>query len=272
MSDKFSRANILEQIIADKHKEVAYRKERWPAAKLIQSPFFKRETESLVKELKSQDNTGIIAEFKRQSPSKGIINNTADCADTVNSYEIYGAAGISILTDEKYFGGRSRDIANVRDFIFCPILRKDFIIHEYQLLEARAMGADVILLIAANLTPKEVKRLAGFAKSLQLEVLLELHGEDELGHFCDEVDLVGINNRNLKTFEVNLEHSIRLAEKLPASKPKIAESGIDNVETILYLRQQGFSGFLMGERFMKHKEPAVAFADFVKELVSASEL
>jgi indole-3-glycerol phosphate synthase len=270
MSGQISKPNILEQIIADKHKEVAFKKERWPAKSLIKSPYFTRATESLVRELNDAEGTGIITEFKRKSPSKGIINGTADCVATTSMYELYGAAGISILTDKKYFGGSSRDIYESRESLFCPVLRKDFIIHEYQLLEAKAMGADVILLIAANLSVQDTKRLAGFAKSLKLEVLLELHAENELDHVCAEVDMVGINNRNLKNFEVDLEHSIRLAEKLPADKPKIAESGIDNVETVVYLRQQGFKGFLMGERFMKHADPAIAFADFVKQLADAS--
>jgi indole-3-glycerol phosphate synthase len=153
-----------------------------------------------------------------------------------------------------------------RAFVVKPILRKDFVIHEFQLLESKAMGADVILLIAACLTPREVRRLAIFAKNLGLEVLLELHDESELDHICPEVDLVGINNRNLKTFEVNWQHSIALAEKLPAGKPKIAESGIHNVDTLLMLKQAGFEGFLIGELFMKQTNPSAAFKKFVEEL------
>lgn len=258
--------NILEEIIAHKHKEVAEKRAVMPAKVFTQFEYFNRKTVSLVKGLKEHKQTGIITEFKRQSPSKGIINASADVVQVASDYDLYGASAISILTDEKYFGGKVEDIIESREFVMCPILRKEFIVHEYQLLEAKAIGADVILLIAACLTPKEVRQLASFAKSLRLEVLLELHEEAELDHICPEVDLVGINNRNLKNFEVNLDHSIRLAEKIPAGKLKIAESGIDSVDSLLYLKKQGFDGFLMGEYFMKEPDPAIAFAQFVEKL------
>lgn len=260
--------NILEQIIAAKRTEVALKKQRAPVKVLERMPFFERETKSLAASVLL--NTGIITEFKRKSPSKGIINNTAEVHDVVSAYDTLGASGISILTDEKYFGGTNDDLMAGRMATQKPILRKDFIIDEYQLIEAKAIGADVILLIAANLTPLEVKQLAVFAKALKLEVLLELHAEEELMHVCSEVDLIGINNRNLKNFEVNLDHSVRLAQKLPKEKLKIAESGINNVDTILYLKQQGFHGFLMGEHFMKQADPTIAFANFVKALAEAS--
>ncbi|CAN5555269.1 indole-3-glycerol phosphate synthase TrpC [soil metagenome] len=259
-----SKANILDEIIAAKRKEIALNKQFQPVSELEQKPYFERTTLSLKKSLR--ECSGIISEFKRRSPSKGIINDTATVASVVSGYDQNGASGISILTDTQFFGGSNNDLLEGRIVSSKPILRKDFIIDEYQIIEAKAIGADVILLIAANLSPKEVKQLAAFAKSLRLEVLLELHAEEELGHMCDEVDLVGINNRNLKNFEVNLEQAVRLAAKLPADKPKIAESGINSVETILYLRQQGFDGFLMGEYFMKHPDPAIAFANFVKQL------
>lgn len=259
-----TRTTILDTIIAAKHKEVAENKRSYPVKELEKQPAFERQTLSLKTSLKF--NSGIISEFKRKSPSKGIINNTATVIDVVAAYDRYGASGISILTDTGFFGGSNQDLQLARTVTSKPILRKDFIIDEYQLVEAKAIGADVILLIAANLTPKQVRQLALFAKSLQLEVLLELHAEEELAHLCDEVDLVGINNRNLKNFDVNLEHSVRLAGKLPADKLKIAESGINNVETILYLKQQGFDGFLMGEYFMKQPDPTIAFANFVTKL------
>jgi indole-3-glycerol phosphate synthase len=259
-----NRETILGQIIADKKVEIDLNKRLYPSTELESRPYFSRPTISLKESIKT--NSGIISEFKRQSPSKGIINDKVTVAATVAGYEKYGASGISILTDSKYFGGSNDDLLEGRIVTTIPILRKDFIIDEYQVLEAKALGADVILLIAANLTPAEVKQFAKFARSLELEVLLEIHAEEELDHLCDEVDLVGINNRNLKNFEVNLEHSVRLAHKLPSDKPRIAESGIDNVETILYLKQQGFDGFLMGEHFMKHPDPAIAFANFVKQL------
>jgi indole-3-glycerol phosphate synthase len=256
--------NILEQIIADKRIEVALKKEHMPTQALEMLPDFKRKTYSLKESLKN--TTGIITEFKRKSPSKGVINDTAKVADVVAGYDLNGSAGMSVLTDEKYFGGTNDDIFNARMVTKKPILRKDFMIDEYQMVEAKAIGADVILLIAACLSPAEVKKLSAFAKSLSLEVLLELHGKDEMGHICDTLDLVGINNRDLRNFQVNWQHSIELAAMLPADKPKIAESGIHNVDTLLMLKKNGFDGFLIGENFMKHTNPAVAFADFVTEM------
>ena len=259
-----NRATILDEIIAAKRKEVALNKQFQPVQELEQKPYFERNTISLKAAIKQ--NSGIITEFKRRSPSKGTINNTATVASVVAGYDVNGASGISILTDTTYFGGSNSDLLEGRIVSSKPILRKDFIIDEYQLIEAKAIGADVILLIAANLSVKEVRQFATLAKSLGLEVLLELHAAEELEHICDEVDLIGINNRNLKNFEVNLEHATRLAESLPANKPRIAESGINDIESIIYLKQQGFDGFLIGEHFMKEPEPAIAFANFVKKL------
>jgi len=176
------------------------------------------------------------------------------------------AAGISVLTDEIYFGGTNDDLLLARNIVSVPLLRKDFIIDEYQLYEARGIGADVILLIAANLTIQEVKRLASKAKQLDLEVLLEIHNEEELEHICDEVDFVGVNNRNLKTFEVDINTSLQLFPHIPKDKLAIAESGISNTDTIVTLKQAGFKGFLIGENFMKQPDPTIAFADFVTEL------
>jgi len=260
--------NILEQIINDKLQDVAFKKQYFPAGTYEMLPGFTRQTVSLKKSLK--ETTGIITEFKRQSPSKGIINNRCKVQDVVKGYDANGSACMSILTDEKYFGGANEDLLAGRIVTQKPILRKDFIIDEYQITEARGIGADVILLIAACLTPEETQYLAAFAKSLDLEVLLELHGADELDHVCDEVDLVGINNRNLKTFEVNWQHSIDLAARLPSDKLKIAESGIHSVDTLLMLKQNGFDGFLIGENFMKHEDPTIAFASFVQELKEKS--
>jgi len=170
-----------------------------------------------------------------------------------------------VLTDDRFFGGSLNDLMEARNYDI-PLLRKDFIIDEYQLIESKAFGADVILLIAACLSKEDVKNFSAFAKDLGLNVLLEIHKEDELDHVCDEVDVVGINNRDLKSFAVDLNHSIELCKKIPSDKIKISESGIDDVNTIHFLKQNGFSGFLMGEKFMKEKNPGLAFADFVKEL------
>jgi indole-3-glycerol phosphate synthase len=219
----------------------------------------------LKKFLLNKDRTAIIAEFKRRSPSKGIINERSDVVEVTTAYANHGASGISVLTDHNFFGGSNNDLiaARANDI---PILRKDFMIDEYQIIEAKSLGADVILLIAACLTPLQVKTLATTAKRLALEVLLELHDESELGHLCDEIDLVGVNNRNLKTFTVDLEQSVRLAEKIGTGKLKIAESGISNVQNLLYLKSYGFDGFLMGEYFMKQGDPAASFEKFVREL------
>lgn len=260
--------NILARIIAHKKAEVAARKKGFPISDLERKPLFRRQGMSLRKSLLDAEKTGIIAEFKRASPSKGIINNQATVQEVTAAYAQYGASGISVLTDESFFQGSLQDLfeATIQPV---PLLRKDFMIDEYQLVEAKAYGASVILLIAACLSPRAVKDLAGVARTLGLEVLLELHDASELGHVCPEVDLVGINNRNLKTFEVNLEHSIRMAEKIGDQMIKVAESGISNVNNIAYLKQHGFQGFLIGEHFMKEKDPAAGFRNFVVSLKEA---
>jgi len=257
--------NILDTIIAKKKIEVASNKARVSVDELQQSDLFMRPIFSLKEFLLDETKTGIIAEFKRQSPSKGVINGTADVLEVTKAYTLNGASCLSVLTDEHFFGGSEQDLrkARVNDI---PILRKDFIIDEYQIVEARSMGADVILLIAACLTPERVKELATFAKSIQLEVLLEIHSEEELQHICDETELVGVNNRDLKTFSVDINRSIELSKKIPGNKIKIAESGINDIETIRIFRQAGFKGFLIGENFMKQPDPTIAFAIFVEQL------
>jgi indole-3-glycerol phosphate synthase len=257
--------NILETIVAQKKIEVAERKKQRSIADLEKGPFFKNETLSLKKYIQDETRTGIIAEFKRRSPSKGIINDRVSVEEVTTAYARYGASGISVLTDTPFFGGSLDDLlaATVNEV---PLLRKDFMIDEYQLVEAKAFGAEVILLIAACLSPGEVKRLVRVAKELGLEVLLELHDDSELEHVCGEVDLVGVNNRNLKTFTVDLEHSVRLAEQIGSGFVKVAESGINQVKNIQYLKQYGFQGFLIGENFMKETDPGEAFRNFVAEL------
>jgi indole-3-glycerol phosphate synthase len=257
--------NILDTIIAYKRKEVAERKATVPAAALEKGVFFSRETLSLKVALRDPDSTGIIAEFKRRSPSKGVINDKVSVVEVTRAYVTGGAACLSVLTDQYFFGGGDADLVAAR-VNGIPILRKEFIVEEYQILEARAIGADVILLIAACLTPAEVKRLAVFARGLGLEVLLEIHSEEELAHICEETELVGVNNRDLKTFKVDIERSIGLSRRIPAGKVLIAESGISRVETILQMTEAGFSGFLIGESFMKAEDPGAAFRQFVGEL------
>jgi indole-3-glycerol phosphate synthase len=257
--------NILDKIIAQKQIEVAAKKLQTPIADLEQMKYFKAETLSLYSFLLDPTKTGIIAEFKRKSPSKGVINDQATVEEVTMAYAKYGASGISVLTDTEFFGGSLNDLlaATINEV---PLLRKDFMIDEYQLIEAKAHGADVILLIAACLTPSKVKSMAATAKSLGLEVLLEIHNEQELEHICGSIDLVGVNNRNLKTFEVSIDTSLALIKQIPTNKLAIAESGISNVDTIVTLRQAGFKGFLIGENFMKQASPSIAFADFVHQL------
>ena len=257
--------NILEQIIEYKRSEIEKRKSETSIFELEKGFYFNRRTLSLQASLQDESKTGIITEFKRRSPSKGIINNKVEVTDITKAYAENGASGLSILTDESFFGGSNEDLSKAR-INNIPILRKDFIIDEYQVIEAKSIGADVILLIAACLTKKQVKQLAAFAKKLDLEVLLELHDENELEHICDEVDLVGINNRDLKTFEVDIERSLRMAENIPANKIKVAESGIHSVDDILLFRQNEFKGFLIGELFMKEDDPGIAFEEFVNAL------
>jgi len=257
--------NILDTIIAKKNIEVASNKASVSGDELKKSDLFTRSTFSLKEFLLDETKTGIIAEFKRQSPSKGIINGTADVLEVTQAYTLNGASCLSILTDEYFFGGSAQDLIKAR-VNNIPILRKDFIIDEYQILEARSMGADVILLIAACLTPERVKELATFAKSIQLEVLLEIHSDEELNHICDETELVGVNNRDLKTFSVDINRSIELSKKIPDNKIKIAESGINDIETIRIFREAGFRGFLIGENFMKQPDPTIAFVNFVEQL------
>jgi indole-3-glycerol phosphate synthase len=263
--------NILDKIIGQKRIEVEQRKKETSIADLEQGPFYKNETYSLKQSLLDDTKTGIIAEFKRKSPSKGIINADASVEEVTQGYATNGAAGISVLTDEEFFGGSLADLQKAAIINKVPLLRKDFMIDEYQLHEAKAYGASVILLIAACLSKEEVKELAKAAKNLGLETLLEVHNEEELEHICDEVDLVGVNNRNLKTFEVSLEQSAQLSELIPSSKIKIAESGIHKVEDIQYLKGYGYKGFLIGENFMKQQNPAEAFKSFVEELKAVAQ-
>ncbi|KFF00781.1 indole-3-glycerol phosphate synthase [Chryseobacterium formosense] len=256
---------ILDKIITRKKQEISYSKSKISLQQLKDSEFLGRKTYSLKESLTSK--SGIIAEFKRQSPSKGIINDTISPLEVVSAYEQFGASGISILTDKDYFGGNFEDILNVRNHINIPILRKDFMIDEYQFYEAKSLGADVILLIAACLSPQQVQEFTQLSHELGLEVLLEIHTEEELKHFNSDIDLVGINNRNLKDFKVDLQHSVNLKNQLPKDILSVAESGIYNIEDFNYLKEKGFDGFLMGEYFMKHENPAQKFKEFISSVI-----
>lgn len=256
--------NILDKIIKRKREEIAESQSKISINQLKNSEFFGKPTFSLKETLKTK--SGIITEFKRQSPSKGIINNQVLPLDVVSQYEKYGASAISILTDKDFFGGSFDDILSVRRHINIPILRKDFMIDEYQFYEAKSIGADVILLIASCLSPSQVQEFTELAHSLNLEILLEIHSEEELLHINKNVDFVGINNRNLKDFKVDLQHSINLKNQLPKDIYSIAESGIYNEEDFLFLKEKGFDGFLMGEYFMKNENPGHKFEEFIREV------
>jgi len=259
---------ILDKIIANKRREVAQSKANITVRDLERFPIFGRETLSLRQRLLADDSTGIIAEFKRKSPSKGIINDKVRVTDVTRGYAEAGAAGLSVLTDQDFFFGTSDDLRQTRSVNpTTPILRKEFVIDEYQLWEAKAWGADVVLLIAACLTPGEVAKLAQRAHDLGLEVLLEVHDEEELAHsLTPHVDLVGVNNRNLKTFTVGVDVSLELADRIPGEFVKVSESGLGEAATIHRLHNVGYRGFLIGESFMKTPRPAEALARLVEAL------
>lgn len=261
--------NILDQIIAHKRKEVEENKSLFPIKLLEQRIYFQSPTVSLRKYILREDKSGIIAEIKRKSPSKGVINPHVSVERTSIGYMQAGASALSVLTDKHFFGGTQEDLTIARKFNFCPILRKDFILDEYQIIEAKSIGADAILLIAAMLEPEVIHYFTLVAKSLELEVLLEVHDENEVNKNLDaQVDLIGVNNRNLKTFEVNLDTSKKLASIIPDSVVKVSESGIDTPAAIRELRQFGYRGFLLGQTFMQHSRPEKACREFIQELNS----
>lgn len=258
--------NILDKIIADKRKEVDLKKSIIPATQLEQSVLFDRKGESLASQLRKSD-TGIIAEHKRRSPSKGTINQDTNVGQVAIGYKNAGVCGMSVLTDIKYFGGSLEDLLLARTCVSMPLLRKEFIIDEYQILEAKAHGADAILLIAAVLTKVEIKTLAELAKSIELDVLLEIHNQEELQKsLMPSLDMLGVNNRNLKTFEVSLDTSKKLSRLIPDDFVKVSESGISTIEAIQDLKQFGYQGFLIGENFMKTDNPSKSAAEFIQKL------
>lgn len=258
--------NILDKIIADKHKEVGLKKSIIPVTQLEQSVLFSRETVSLFAALQ-KSSSGIIGEHKRRSPSRSEINQHLNVQDVAMGYEQAGVCGMSVLTDAKYFGGSLDDLLLARAVTRFPLLRKEFIVDTYQIIEAKAHGADVILLIAAILTKAEIKAFSELAKSLHLEVLLEVHNEEELQKsVMPSLDMLGVNNRNLKTFEVSLETSKRLSPLIPNDFVKVSESAISTVEAIQELRPFGFQGFLIGENFMKTNNPGLSASAFIKKI------
>ncbi len=258
--------NTLENINSLKKKEVEELKTLYPIKLLEQSLYFNSKPVSLEKYLNRSDKSGIIAEIKKQSPSKGIINKYVNVEKTSIGYMQAGASAISVLTDKTFFGGTNQDLSIARKFNFCPILRKDFIVDEYQIIEAKSIGADAILLIAASLSKLELKTFADLARSLELEILFEIHNEEEIEKIPESATIIGVNNRDLKSLQIDLKTSFSLINKLPKEKTKVAESGIENIDSILQLKEVGYNGFLIGSYFMKHPEPSLACKEFITAL------
>ena len=257
---------ILEKIMAYKRTEVERDRQSVPIGKLESSIYFDHACLSLKHFLRHPDRSGIIAEFKRKSPSKGDINTHSEVEEVTMGYSKAGASGLSVLTDRHFFNGSNDNLLRARRVNFTPILRKEFIIDEYQIYEAKSIGADVILLIAECLTKEAVRQLAGKAHALGMEVLMEVHSEDQLDKCNEFIDIVGVNNRNLKDFTVSIETSARLFDKIPNEFVKISESGISDPASIRYLKEVGFQGFLIGEHFMKQQQPHLACSKFIESL------
>ena len=257
--------NILDKIIERKIVEVNQLKNLQSYSSLEKSDYFGIPTKSLSKNI-LQNQISIIAEHKRKSPSKKEINFTSKTKDIVLGYEQYGAVGISVLTDDYFFGGSKKDLKIVKETCSIPLLRKDFIIDEFQIIESKSIGADAILLIAAILTKKQISNFSRIAKQLGLNVLTEIHSLDEL-HKCDlnNIDIVGVNNRDLKSFEVDINNSIKISKHIPSEMIKISESGIENPTDIKNLINEGFDGFLIGERFMKSENPGISLKKFIEK-------
>lgn len=256
---------ILDDIVEHKKNQVAKAKELYPVKLFEESEHFDAPCISFTNYLKRTDKVGIIAEIKRRSPSKGVFHESLSVEDLSIGYMQAGATGLSILTDKKFFGGVNEDLRTARRFNYCPLLRKDFIVDEYQIVEAKAIGADAILLIAAILSPEEIAKFAQQAHRLGLQVLLEVHTREEIASSpLAAVDMVGINNRDLKTFTVSLETSLSLAQHLPADCITVSESGISSPEAIVQLKQAGFNGFLIGESFMSTPDPAATCKKLIK--------
>ncbi|MFD2285616.1 indole-3-glycerol phosphate synthase TrpC [Pedobacter petrophilus] len=259
--------SVLDKIVFRKKQEIADAKALISAQDLEKSVHFNRTPYSFKEFLLAEDRTGIIAEFKRRSPSKGLINGIADVAEVTQAYNQAGASALSVLTDVDFFGGKTDDLLAARAANEIPVLRKDFMIDEYQILEAKAWGADIILLIAAILTPQQINDFGKFAQNLGLNVLLEVHNLEELERsICANIDAIGINNRNLADFTVDIQTSFDLVNKIPNEFLKISESAISDPKIIKELKQAGFDGFLIGENFMKTENPGAAIKDFVAQI------
>lgn len=260
-------ADILDKIVAHKRMEVEQQKKEVSIDQLLTQLASVDRRKGLFKQSLIDSPTGIIAEFKRRSPSKGWISEGAEIKEIVPLYSIGGASAVSVLTDTEFFGGAFADLIEANSLVNIPLLRKDFMVDEYQFYQAAAMGADAVLLIASSLTIQETKQFAAKANELGLDVLLEIHNEAELKHINEYVDVVGVNNRNLGTFATDIQISFDLSDKIPNEFVKVSESGISSPQTVLDLRTAGYQGFLMGENFMKTDNPGEALIKFIRELL-----
>lgn len=258
--------DILQEIVATKRAEIDRRKRETDLQALYRQAETPRTTRHSLREALRSSSTGIISEFKRRSPSKGWINRDADVQSVVRAYQQAGATALSVLTDTPYFGGTDDDLRAARQACSLPILRKDFTIDEFQLVESRVLGADAVLLIAAALTREQCRRFAEIAHQLELEVLLEIHDQSELDYYSEYVDVLGVNNRNLGSFHTDVANSFRLIEQMPQEATPISESGISNPDTVKELRAIGFKGFLIGENFMKTEAPGDSLKSFINAL------
>lgn len=258
---------ILENILIEKHKEVAELKSLYPIKLLERTIYFNSQPVSLRQYLQRPDKVGIIAEIKRKSPGAGELQSSINIEEVSIGYMQAGASALSVLTDKSFFGGSKQDLTMARTFNFCPILRKEFIIDPYQIVESKSIGADVVLLIAAILTPHEVRNFTILAHELKMEVLLELHGVDEFQkYYTPEIDIVGVNNRDLDTLLVDVNTSFQFIDNIPNDILTISESGINSPPTVANLKAAGFNGFLIGEHFMKQSEPHLACREFIHEV------
>lgn len=262
--------NILDNIVAFKRNEVEFNKKMFPVNTLKESVYFKKEPLSFIEAI-SKPGPSIIGEFKRKSPSKGIINKTANIEKVARGYQKAGISAVSVLTDGEYFGGENFDLLRVAGIIKIPILRKDFIVDEYQVIESKSIGASAILLIASVLKRKEAERLTDLAINLGMDVLFEIHTEKDLEKMNQKIKIIGVNNRNLKTFMVSMDNSLDLFKHLPADKLKVAESGFHTASDVKQLFTIGYDAFLIGEKFMRSDNPGLTSAAFIRELKEEKE-
>lgn len=258
--------NKLQEIVLEKRKQVEEDKRQFPVEMLAQSIYFSRKCASLKEYILRDDKSGIISEIKKKSPALGAINPEIKVETLAKGYTQAGASALSVLTDMKFFGGCNADLIAARENTSIPVLRKDFVIDEYQVFEAKSIGANVILLIAAILTKEEIVRFTDLAHKLGMEVLFEVHSEQELEKIFDKVDVIGVNNRNLETMKIDIATSKSMAKLIPEGFIKISESGIEDPAVVLELKKLGYNGFLIGSYFMKHADPSKALAEFIRKI------